>query len=152
MDAHPADVDSRDGLNSIIDPALLTPSNHSTPSPALTGLGNLNIHSVLRGKSRAEQPASRTEKRHLPQDIKTSAMLREYNDHAVRIVRRDVRDDSDTIGVVRVKRTKDHKPIDVDHAHAPPSPSNSESRLKRSKTFCVRASSGLKFIKNVSLP
>jgi hypothetical protein len=36
MDAHPADADSRDDLNSVIDsdPALLALSNHSTLSPA----------------------------------------------------------------------------------------------------------------------
>ncbi|OAX31106.1 hypothetical protein K503DRAFT_119583 [Rhizopogon vinicolor AM-OR11-026] len=103
---------------------------------------------LLCSTPRSKSSSSKTEERHLPQDITTSAKLRENNDH-VCIVRRDVRDDSDVIGVVKVKRTKDHKSIDVDHA--PPSPSNPEPRLKRSKTFRARASSALKLIKNVSL-
>ncbi|OAX38719.1 hypothetical protein K503DRAFT_770176 [Rhizopogon vinicolor AM-OR11-026] len=102
---------------------------------------------VVTSTPQSKSSSSRTVKRHRPQDIKTSAMLRE-NDQ-MRIVRRDVRDDSDVIEVVKVKRTKDHKSIHTDHA--PPSPSNPEPQLKRSKTLRARASRALKSIKNVSL-
>ncbi|OJA10427.1 hypothetical protein AZE42_10077 [Rhizopogon vesiculosus] len=85
MDAHlPADVDSCDGLNNDIDPAL-APSNHSTPSPALTGLGNLAI----------PQPAQSSELGVLDQyelviltvnEIKSAMDTGNYASEAVRIL------------------------------------------------------------------
>ena len=89
----------------------------------------------------SKSSSSRAEKRHRPQDVNTSAMH-----HQVRIVRHDVREDSDVIEVVKVKRIIDHK-----SDHVPPSPSNPEPQLKRTKTLRARASRALKSIKNVSL-
>ncbi|KAJ8583536.1 hypothetical protein M405DRAFT_504234 [Rhizopogon salebrosus TDB-379] len=97
--------------------------------------------------STPQPKSSRREKHHRPRDINTSVM---HKHDQMRIVRHDVREDSDVIEVVKVKRTKDYKPTIADHT--PPSPSNPEPQLKRSKTLRARASRALKSIKNVTLP
>ncbi|KAG0705214.1 hypothetical protein DFH29DRAFT_908104 [Suillus ampliporus] len=95
---------------------------------------------------KSSTPSCRTGKCQRPQHINISQMR--VNDQA-RIVQHDVREDSDVIEIVKVKRSKDHRSNHTDHV--PPSPSNPEPQLKRSKTFRARASRAFQSIKNVSL-
>lgn len=97
--------------------------------------------SVIIPQSRSSTSSSTSEKRQRPQHITISAMRN--NDH-VRAVQHDVRDDSDVIEVVKVRRSKDYKYNHADHVPEP--------QLKRSKTFRARASRAFQSIKNVSLP
>ncbi|KAG2146958.1 uncharacterized protein EDB93DRAFT_1148267 [Suillus bovinus] len=106
-----------------------------------------SVSPVVAPQSRSSTSSSRSEKHQNQQHIVTSAVR---NNDLVRIVQRDVREDSDVIEVVKVKRPKDNKFNHTDHV--PPSPSNQEIHLKRSKTFRARASRAFQSIKNVSLP
>ncbi|KAG1756245.1 uncharacterized protein EDB91DRAFT_1091427 [Suillus paluster] len=83
-------------------------------------------------QTRSSTSSTRTEKRQRPPHINISEIR-----------------DPDVIEVVKLKRSKDHKSNYADHV--PPSPSNPEPQLKRSKTFRSRASRAFQSIKNVSL-
>ncbi|KAG2147353.1 hypothetical protein BD769DRAFT_1415826 [Suillus cothurnatus] len=99
---------------------------------------------VVVSQSRSSTSSCRSEH---PHHIIISSM---HNNDLIRIVQHDVREDSDVIEVVKVKRPKDNK---SNHTyHVPPSSSNQEPQLKRSKTFRARASRAFRSIKNVSLP
>ncbi|KAG1883178.1 hypothetical protein F4604DRAFT_1953153 [Suillus subluteus] len=102
---------------------------------------------VVVPQSRSSTSSSRSEKHQHPHHIIISSM---HNNDLIRIVQHDVREDSDVIEVVKVKRPKDNKSNHTDHV--PPSLSNQQPQLKRSKTFRARASRAFQSIKNVSLP
>ncbi|KAG1843571.1 hypothetical protein DFJ58DRAFT_804170 [Suillus subalutaceus] len=102
---------------------------------------------VVVPQSRSSTSSSRSEKHQHPHHIIISSM---HNNDLIRIAQHDVRDDSDVIEVVKLKRPKDNKSNHTDHV--PPSLSNQQPQLKRSKTFRARASRAFQSIKNVSLP
>lgn len=101
---------------------------------------------VVVPQSRSSTSSSRSEKHQHPHHIIISSM---HNNDLIRVVQHDVREDSDVIEVVKVKRPKDNKSNRTDHV--PPSLSSQEPQLKRSKTFRARASRAFQSIKNVSL-
>jgi len=142
-DVPPENSASIDVNDILLDVPFLLPQPE--PSPQLLD-DKSGASPAVTSQTKNSSSISRSEKRQRPQDIITPAM-REHDQ--VRIVRRDVRDDSDVIEIVKLRRSKDHKTNTVDHA--PPSPSSPEPHLKRSKTLRARASRALKSIKNVSL-